>query len=306
MRAVTELETFIAVVKEGGFSAAGRYLGLSPSVVAERIKALESRLGVPLLVRTTRTQSLTESGEEYFSDASRVLKDLKALEERVVERAGGVCGTLRVVAPYPLGTQVISSYIEAFAKRFPDAAVHLTLDDQFTDVIAEGIDIAIRGAPSLDSTFVGLQLLQTRRVVVASPSYLARRGIPRKPEDLAQHACLIFSANQRLGTEWRFGRGERAMKVPVVGTLASTCSALPVSWALAGAGLTQKSWWEVGAYIAAGQLVTVLDDFEPEHATFYAVVPVGRTRRRLVSEFVDGLATVFSTLDGGSIPHKSL
>lgn len=301
MRAITELETFVAVVREGGFSAAGRCLGLSPSVVAERIKALELRLGVLLLVRTTRTQSLTEPGEEYFADAGRVLQDLKALEERVVERAGGVRGTLRIAAPYPLGTQVISSYIGAFSKRFPDAAVHLTLDDQFTDVVTEGIDVAIRGAPSLDSKFVGRELLRTRRVVVASPSYLKRRGVPQTPEDLAQHACLIFSANQRLSTEWRFGRGKEAMKMPVAGTLGSTCSCLPVSWAIAGAGLTQKSWWEVGAHIASGKLVTVLDDFEPEHATFYAVVPVGRTRRRLVSEFVDGLANAFAALDGGTI-----
>ncbi|WP_321858851.1 LysR family transcriptional regulator [Paraburkholderia tropica] len=297
MHAITELEVFVEVVQQGSFSAAARRLGLASSVIADRVSGLEKRLGVPLLLRTTRRQSLTEAGEAYFDEARRILSDLTALEHRVTESARAVRGTLRVTAPNPLGHAWIAPFIEQFAARYPEIALHLTLDDRYADIVAEGFDVAIRGGPSVDANLIGRHLFDTRRVVVASPAYLARHGTPAQPEELAAHRCLVFNTQPHLFAEWRFGRGEQARRQRIAGALASTSSTLPVTWALAGLGLAQKSWWEVAQHVADGRLVTVLDAFEPEPASFYVIHPVNRSRSRKVALFVDQLVESLAPLN---------
>ncbi|PVX79941.1 LysR family transcriptional regulator [Paraburkholderia unamae] len=297
MHAITELEVFVEVVQQGSFSAAARRLGLASSVVADRVSGLEKRLGVPLLLRTTRRQSLTEAGEAYFDEARRILADLSALEQRVTESAREVRGTLRVTAPNPLGHAWIAPFIERFAVRYPEIAIHLTLDDRYADIVAEGFDIAIRGGPSVDANLIGRHLFDTRRVVVASPAYLERHGAPACPEDLAAHRCLVFNTQPHMFAQWRFGRAAHERKLRIAGALASTSSTLPVTWALAGLGLTQKSWWEVAEHVAAGNLVTVLDAFEPEPAHFYAIHPVNRSRSKKIALFVDQLAESLAPLN---------
>ncbi|MEK6345948.1 MAG: LysR substrate-binding domain-containing protein [Burkholderia sp.] len=290
MHPITELEVFVEVVQQGSLSAAARRLGLAASVVADRVSGLERRLGVPLLLRTTRRQSLTEAGEDYFDEARRILSDLNALEHRVADSAHRVGGTLRVTAPNPLGQAWIAAAVARFAERYPDISVHLTLDDRFADIVGEGIDVAIRGGPSVDANLIGRHLFDTRRVVVASPAYLARHGAPERPEDLAAHRCIVFNAQPHLMADWRFGRGAQARKLRIAGALASTDSRLTVSWALAGLGLTQKSWWEVAEHVACGRLATVLDAHEPEPASFYAIHPVNRAKSRKVALFLDQLS----------------
>ncbi|GAB5097489.1 LysR family transcriptional regulator [Caballeronia sp. HLA56] len=299
MHAITEMETFVEVVRQGGFSAAARHFGLAPSVVADRVAGLEKRLGVPLLLRTTRRQSLTEVGEDYYQDATKILDDLQKLESRVIESATAVRGTLRVTAPNPLGQRWIAPFIEQFAASYPEISIHLTLDDRFADIVAQGFDIAIRGGPAVDSTLIGHRLFDTRRVVVASPAYLNRHDTPSRPEELSAHRCLVFNTQSNLNAEWRFGRGSSAQKLRVTGVLATTSSALPVAWAVAGLGLAQKSWWEVAEYIEAGRLVTVLDAFEPEPASFYAIHPISLKQSRKVALFVEELAASLSGIDGG-------
>ncbi|MFT4066497.1 LysR family transcriptional regulator [Paraburkholderia sp.] len=304
MHAITEMEVFVEVVRQGGFSAAARYLGLAPSVVADRVDGLEKRLGVPLLLRTTRRQSLTEAGEDYYRDASRILDDLQTLESRVIDSATAVRGTLRVTAPNPLGQRWIAPFVERFAASYPGIAIHLTLDDRFADIVAQGFDIAIRGGPVVDANLIGHRLFETRRVVVASPAYLERYGTPAQPEELAGHRCLVFNTQPHLHAEWRFGRGAAARKQRVTGVLATTSSALPVAWAIAGLGLAQKSWWEVAEHLEAGRLVTVLDAFEPEPASFYAIHPVSRKQSRKVALFVEGLVESFVGMDGEPLQNR--
>ncbi|MFT4046167.1 MAG: LysR family transcriptional regulator [Solimonas sp.] len=301
MHAITEMEIFVEVVRQGGFSAAARRLGLASSVVADRVAGLERRLGVPLLLRTTRRQSLTEAGEDYFQAVSRIVNDLQALESRVIESTTSVRGTLRVTAPHPLGQRRIAPFVGEFAARYPGMAIHLTLDDHFADIVAQGFDVAVRGGPAIDSNLIGHHLFDTRRVVVASPAYLDRHGTPRQPDDLTAHRCLVFNTQSHLHAEWRFGRGTAARKLRVTGALATTHSALPVAWAVAGLGLAQKSWWEVSEHLAAGRLVTVLDAYEPEPASFYAIHPISRKQSRKVALFVEGLLSVFAGMDGGMV-----
>jgi DNA-binding transcriptional LysR family regulator len=299
MHAVTEMQVFIEVARQGGFSAAARRLGIAPSVVADRVNGLEKRLGVQLLARTTRRHSLTEAGEIYYQEARRIVASLEALENQLVDDAASPRGALRVTAPMPIGRRWVAPFVAGFAKRYPEISVHLTLDDRFVDIVGGGFDIAIRGGPAVDSTLIGRRLFDSRRVVVASPDYLARRGAPSSPDDLAVHRCLVFNTDPHFQAEWRFGRSEAARSVKVTGVLAATSSELPVVWALAGLGLTQKSRWEVADHLAAGALVTVLDNFEPEPAGFFAIHPVSRSRSRKVALFVEELAGTVGEISAG-------
>jgi LysR family transcriptional regulator, transcriptional activator for dmlA len=298
MHPIGEMAVFVEVVEQGSFSAAARRLGLASSVVADRVKGLERRLGVRLLARTTRHQSLTEAGATYLREARVILATLTSLETRLSEESSTPSGVLKVTAPAPVGRRWIAPFIGAFVRRYPAVRVHLTLEDRFADIVGEGFDVAIRGGPVVDTALIGRRLFETRRVVVASSDYLARHGRPESPDDLASHACIVFSTERHFRAQWRFGRGDSARNFRVTGALAATNSELPVVWALAGLGITQKSWWEVADHIAAGRLVTVLDPFEPEPATFFAIHPVSSAQSRKLALFVDELA---NTLEGLSL-----
>jgi LysR family transcriptional regulator, transcriptional activator for dmlA len=303
MHPISEMAVFIEVVEQGSFSAAARRLGLASSVVADRVNGLERRLGVRLLARTTRRQSLTEAGATYLREARAILASVTSLETRLSEESSTPSGILRVNAPAPVGRRWIAPFIGDFVRRYPGVRVHLTLEDRYADIVGEGFDVAIRGGPVVDTALIGRRLFETRRVVVASPDYLARHGAPASPDDLARHACIVFNTERHFQAEWRFGRGDSAGNLRVTGVLAATNSDLPVVWALAGLGLTQKSWWEVADHIAAGRLVTVLDPFEPEPATFFAIHPVSSAQSRKIALFVDELA---AKLKGLSLVRETL
>ena len=296
MHPIGEMAVFIEVVEQGSFSAAARRLGLVSSVVADRVKGLERRLGVRLLVRTTRRQSLTEAGTTYLREARAILATVTSLETRLSEESSKPSGVLKVTAPAPVGRRWIAPFIGDFVRRYPAVRVHLTLEERYADIVGEGFDVAIRGGPVVDTALTGRRLFETRRVVVASSDYLARHGRPGSPDDLASHACIVFNTERNFHAQWRFGRGDSARSFRVTGALAATNSELPVVWALAGLGITQKSWWEVAGHIAAGRLVTVLDPFEPEPATFFAIHPVSRAQSRKLALFVDELATTLKGL----------
>lgn len=296
MHPINEMAVFIEVAERGSFSAAARRLGLASSVVADRVKGLEKRLGVRLLARTTRRQSLTEAGATYLREARAILASVTSLETRLSEESATPRGVLKVTAPAPVGRRWIAPFIGDFVQRYPAVRVHLTLEDRYADIVGEGFDVAIRGGPVVDTALTGRRLFETRRVVVASADYLARHGAPQTPDDLARHACIVFNSERHFQAEWRFGRGESARSLRVAGALAATNAELPVVWALAGLGLAQKSWWEVADHIAAGRLVTVLDPFEPEPATFFAIHPVSSAQSRKVALFVDELAAALKGL----------
>src|ERR1700731_4034158 len=302
MHPIGEMAVFIEVVEQGGFSAAARRLGLASSVVADRVKGLEKRLGVRLLARTTRRQSLTEAGATYLREARSILAAVTSLEARLAEEGSTPSGILKVTAPTPVGRRWIAPFVGDFVRRYPAVRVHLTLEDRYADIVGEGFDIAIRGGPVVDTALTGRRLFETRRVVVASPDYLARHGPPKSPDDLANHACIVFNNQRHFHAEWRFGRGDSARNLRVTATLAATNSELPVIWALAGMGLAQKSWWEVVDHVTAGRLVTVLDPFEPEPATFFAIHPVSSAQSRKIALFVDELAI---TLKGLSLAGEA-
>lgn len=290
MRTDQEATIVSAIVQHGSLSAAARQLGLSVSVVADRLAGLERRLGVRLIARTTRRQSLTEAGKLYLGEMQPILAAIDDLEARVRDLSSVPQGTLRISAPMPIGRRWIGPFVADFAARYPDIRLQLLLEDRYVDIVGEGFDVAIRGGPAVESEFAGRFLVSTRRVIVASPDYLARHGTPTCPEDLASHACLVFNGGGHFHADWRFGRGDAARIVRVSARLATSSSELPVVWATAGRGLTQKSMWEVQEHLADGRLVTALDAFEPDPASFFAIHPVSRSQSRLLSLFVGELS----------------
>lgn len=301
MHDVSDMAVFVEVVRQGGFSAAGRALGLASSVVSDRVRALETRLGVKLLHRTTRSQALTEGGQLYLERAQRIVADIAALESLVLDASVAPRGPLRVTAPGPLGRQHIAPLVGQFCRAHPHIQVHLTLDDRFSDIVGEGFDVAVRGGPLIDSQFTGRPLFDTRRVMVASPAYLREAGAPASPTDVHQHRCLLFNSEGHFHADWRFGRGAHLQTLRVEGALVSSNSELPIDWALQGLGLTQKSWWEVAPHIAAGRLCTVLDAFEPEPVSFYGIHPVRSAQSRKVGLMIEALSQWFADFDGGVV-----
>lgn len=262
-----------------------RLEGVTPAVIGRRIDALEQRLGVRLLSRTTRRITLTFEGSAFLEDCQRILHDLANAEASV--SLGGVkaSGHIRISAPAGFGRRHVAPLVRRFLQDNPDVTCSLDLTDRVVDLINEGIDCAVRIGGLTDSNLVSVRLADNRRVVVASPAYLARRGVPATPAALDQHVCL--SLGEQRGWLFRDTQGE-IFAVKVGGRLECNDGAVLHEWALAGDGLAWRSLWEVEADLRAGRLVSVLDDWAAPETGIYAVFPYRRhlaLRVRLLVDF---------------------
>ena len=283
-----ELEVFAAVAQGGSLSAAGRALGLTPSAVSRRIDRIEARLGVRLMLRTTRAIALTAEGHSYLAAARRILADLDE-SERVIADRGAPRGRLRVSAAFTHGRLCIVPLLGGFVRRFPHILVDIGLTDTVVDVAGGEADVAIRFGPLADSPLTARRLGETGRSVVASPDYLRRRGTPRVPEDLHQHNCLNFNF-RRAEPTWPFRRDGRDFALTVTGDIEANNGETLGQLAMAGAGITRVGRFGVVEDIAAGRLVPLLEafnpgDVEPIHAVFVG----GANMPARVRVFVDYL-----------------
>ena len=290
-----QIESFVAVAARGSLSAAAQVEGVAPAVIGRRLDALEARLGVKLLVRTTRRISLTFEGSAFLEDCQRLLIDYYNAEASV--SAGGVraSGHVRVTAPAGFGRRHVAPLIAEFVRAHPEVSVSLDLSDRVVDIINEGIDLAVRIGPLDDSNLIGVTLAETPRVVVASPEYLRRHGTPLHPESLQDHACLTFGSAGNQSRGWLFTVEGRPVAARVSGPMECNDGAVLHAWALAGHGLAWRSMWEVADEIAAGRLVTVLDDFRAPQAAIHAVFPQRRHLPLRVRLFVDHLKHTYGT-----------
>jgi len=288
-----QIETFVAIAAKGSLSAAAHAEGVAPAVIGRRIDALEERLGVKLLVRTTRRITLTFEGSAFLEDCQRIVLDVQNAEASV--SAGGVkaSGHLRVTAPAGFGRRHVAPLVPRFTTAHPDVSITLDLSDRLVDLVNEGFDCAVRLGELPDSSLVSLRLGENRRVCVASPAYLARRGAPRTLTDLAQHDCLALgaSANQQRG--WTFQQDGKTVTIRVSGTMECSDGAVLHEWCLGGYGLAWRSWWEVGEDIAAGRLVSVLDAFEAPPIGIHAVFAQRRHLPLRVRLFLDFLKDTY-------------
>ena len=255
-----EMEVFVRVVREGGFSAAARTLDLTPSAVSKLVARLEERLGARLLARTTRALRLTEEGEEYHRAALRVLQDLNDAEQVIA--SGAVRGRVRVNASLPFGTMFVAPSIPAFLARHPDLIVDLSFTDDVVNLLEQKADIAIRMGNLPDSAMIARKLGQSRRVVCAAPSYLKRYGTPMTPGDLRHHNCLTFNFRRsRIG--WPFRNKARDLEQPVAGNLQVNNGETMRQAALAGVGVARLGLFHVADAVKAGQLVLLLERYNP-------------------------------------------
>ncbi|MBO7781520.1 LysR family transcriptional regulator [Burkholderia pseudomallei] len=284
-----QIETFAAVAAKGSLSAAAHAEGVAPAIIGRRLDALEERLGVKLLVRTTRKLTLTFEGSAFLEDCQRIINDMQNAEASV--SAGGVkaSGHLRVSAPAGFGRRHVAPLVPPFTGAHPDVSVTLDLSDRMVDLVNEGFDCAVRLGELPDSSLVSLKLGENRRVCVASPAYLARAGMPGTLDDLARHNCLALAANANQQRGWSFVDGGKVVSIRVSGTMECSDGAVLHEWCLEGYGLAWRSWWEVGADIAAGRLVSVLDAFAAPPVGIHAVFPQRRHLPLRVRLFLDFL-----------------
>lgn len=292
MSELKQLETFVAVVSHGSLSAAARQQGVVPAMIGRRLDALEERLGVKLLVRTTRSVTLTQEGTAFFEDCQRILAELSEAEAAVASGSGRARGHLRVSAPAGFGRRHVAPHIAAFQLAHPDLRVTLDLSDRLIDLQRERIDCAIRISDLADSSLVAMRLAENRRVVVASPAYLARHGIPHVLEELASHNCLSLGESQSRG--WSFARDGALINLRVSGRQECNDGAVLHDWALQGLGLAWRSLWEVKDDLSEGRLVTVLDQFAAPDYPVYAVVPQRRFLPARVRHFIDHLRHTYN------------
>jgi len=284
-----EMEVFDAVATAGSFSAAGRALGLTPSAVSRTIDRVEARLGVRLMLRTTRVLTLTAEGNTYLSAARRILADLDEAEQGIADQ-GAPRGHLRVSASLAHGRQQVVPLLGEFVRLYPHILVDINLTDVVVDVAAGQADVAIRFGPLADSPLTARRLGETGRTIVASPDYLARRGVPQVPEDLHQHDCLNFNF-RRAEPVWPFRKDGRDYALTVRGPVEANNGETLTQLALDGVGVTRVGHFSVGDAIAAGRLVPLLEAFNPgDREPIHAVFVGGANTPARVRVFVDFLA----------------
>lgn len=284
-----EMEAFAMVAREGSLSGAARALGLTPSAVSRIVARIEARLGVRLLLRTTRRLRLTAEGEAYARAATRILADLDEVESGIADQASPR-GRVRVSASMAHGRLVIVPLLGDFVGRHPGITVEIDLSDQIADVLGGRADVAIRFGPLADSPLSARKLGETGRSVVASPAYLARAGVPRVPADLARHNCLDFSF-RRIEPGWPFREDGRNHLMRVSGNMTANNGETLVQLALQGVGITRVGNFHVDDEIAAGRLVPLLEEYNPQdRESIHAVFVGGATMPARIRVLVDFLA----------------
>jgi DNA-binding transcriptional LysR family regulator len=287
---------FVHVVEKGSFSAAARFLDASVTSVARQVNSLESMLGVRLINRTTRRQSLTEAGQLYYSKITAVLSQLDEVKRDVSSYQEDVKGRLKVHLRSTIGNQVIVPALPRFLTQFPNVTLHLTLTDERVDLVEHGVDVAVWLGALEDSSMIARRLSPSNRVVCGSPLYLQKHGIPQEPMDLLKHNCLVFEAKD-YSNVWRFTQGGDTVEVPVSGNLTTNSGIALITSAIhdAGLALLQKSL--VRESLARGELVQVLEEYSASPTgtdpALYAVYSSSRRLSPKSRAFVDFLVDLF-------------
>lgn len=273
MDKLKQIESFVSVSARGSLTAAAQAEGVAPAVIGRRLDALEERLGVKLLLRTTRRITLTHEGSAFLEDCQRLLADLANAEASV--SAGGVkaSGYLRVTAPAGFGRRHVAPLVPRFLAQHPDVNVSLNLSDRVVDIVNESYDCAVRVGDLPDSSLVSVRLADNRRLCVATPAYLARAGVPRHPSELSRHQCLTLSSDASQTRGWAFTVDGAVTHLRPSGRVDCSDGQVLHDWCLAGLGIAWRSTWEVEGQVARGELVTVLEDHAAPPNGIYAVFP---------------------------------
>lgn len=287
------MRTFVEIVDQGSLTAAAGRLRVSLPVVVRTLAALEHRLGVRLLNRTTRRIHLTEVGAEFYQRCKRIAADVEEAEQAVSAQRRTPTGTLTVNAPLLFGRMHVTPLIGTFLERYPEVRIELTLSDRIVDIIEDGVDVAVRIGHLPDSGLAATPLGHTQRVLVASPAYLRKFGTPIDLEDLGQHNCLRFDA-MVAGHDWHFQRNGRAVSIRVSGSFATNSGDAVIQSALEDCGIASVLHYQVMDYVASGQLCLLLQAFAAEPVPIHAVFAHPKLGSAKVRAFVDHLKNGFS------------
>jgi DNA-binding transcriptional LysR family regulator len=291
-RSLEEMSVFTKIVASGSLSAAARDLGVSTAVVSRRLAALESRLGVRLVNRTTRRLALTDEGAGYHEACTRILAEIEDADAAATARRVEPQGVLRVALPASFGHKHIAPLVPPFAARYPKIQLVFSLSDRTVNMIEEGYDLAIRIGELEDSSLAARKLAPNRRVVCASPEYLRKHGTPQTPEELNRHNCLTTNDLQ-MNWEYKGPDGRRG-SVKVSGHYACDNWEVLREWALAGLGIALKSTWDVRLQLEGGLLVPILPGYDfGTDVAIYAVYPHRRYLPAKTRVFIDYLAESF-------------
>ncbi len=286
---------FSKVVEAGSLSAAARELGVSTAVVSRTLAALEARLGVRLVNRTTRSLHLTDEGASYYETSQRILAEIDEADAAVTSRRIEPQGVLKVALPASFGHQHIAPLVPRFAQRYPKVELALSLSDRSINLIEEGFDLAVRIAELKDSSLAARKLAPNRRVVCASPAYLREHGEPKTPQDLTRHNCLVASWEHGFAMTWEYksSTGKRG-SVRVTGRYACDNWEVLRDWAVAGLGVALKSTWDVRRQLEEGSLISLLPGYDfGTDVGIYAVYPHRRHLPAKTRVFIDFLAESF-------------
>ena len=282
------MRAFTKVVALGSYASAGRELGMTRSAISKGVIELEQILGARLLDRTTRRVGPTEAGLAYYERCLAILADIEETEMQVSRLHDEPRGVLRLNAPMSFGIMHLGTAIADFMTRYPDVRVELQLNDRFIDPIEEGFDITIRIAILQDSSLIARRLAPSRRVLAASPDYIARNGMPSSPDDLANHACLNYGHTTTL-QRWQLTHNGKVITVPLNSRLCSNNGDVLRDAALAGHGITKLPTFLIGPDIKAGRLQLVLPDYPPTDLGIFALYAPNRylaAKTRLMIDFL--------------------
>lgn len=290
--ALQEMAIFARVVAAGSLSAAARDLGLSPALISRRLAALEGRLGVRLVNRTTRSLHLTVEGARYYESCTRVLAEIEEADAEVSAGRVEPQGALKVALPASFGHQHVAPLVPRFAELYPNVQLALSLSDRSVNVVDDGFDVAVVIAQLADSSLAARKLAPNRRVVCASPAYLAAHGTPRTPDDLARHNCLV---TDDFVSSWEYKDPHgRAAAARVQGRYASDNWEVLREWALAGLGIALKSTWDIYRQLLDGSLVSLFPGYTfHSDVAIYAVYPHRRFLPAKTRVFIEFLAQSF-------------
>jgi DNA-binding transcriptional LysR family regulator len=298
-----DIRLFVEAARLGSLSAAGRKLGLTPAAASARLARLEADLHARLFDRTTRQLRLTDEGRLYLNCSEQALRSLDDAKSALQEGQNAVRGKVRISATSDFGRNLLMQWLDEFRQQYPEVRFALMLSDSLANLVQEDIDLAIRFGTPQDSSLVARRLAPNRRVLCASPAYLARRGEPQEPRDLAEHDCIVIGSAAGPVNEWRFARGDVIQQhtVPMETALETNDGAVARQWALCGYGLVVKSIWDVADDLRAGRLKILMSDWRYPDAPLHALYHRNRfvaPRVRVVLDFLTArFAQVADELD---------
>ncbi|MFM0479807.1 LysR family transcriptional regulator [Paraburkholderia strydomiana] len=308
MDRMAAMETYVSVVEAGSFSAAAKRLKLGQPAVSKSIAQLEERLGVRLLLRSTRGLTPTDAGQRFYEHARRAIEEVDLAEHVARDASTGLSGVLRISAAVTFARLHILPALKTFLDRHPNLQIDIVLDDRTIDLLEKGVDVALRMGSLDDSTMTARRIAQSRRLVVGTPAYLAEAGVPKTPADLSQHQVIVYSLRGG-GESWAFSQSGKEVAVVVSGRVSVSAAEGMRTTVLGGLGLAIASEWMFSPELADGSVQAVLTDWELPSIDLWAVFSAGRlvsAKARAFVAFVEETLGVVGSGTGGAPSESEL